>query len=46
MAATASLTRLPALFHLLWMRFLKAHIPLHVAPVPSLPVGAVIVARG
>ena len=32
--------------HLLWMRFLEAHIPLYVATVLSLLVGAVIVARG
>jgi predicted small integral membrane protein len=32
--------------HLLWMRFLEAHIPLYVATVLSLLIGAVIVARG
>ena len=32
--------------HLLWMRFLEAHIPLYVATVLSLLIGAIIVARG
>jgi predicted small integral membrane protein len=32
--------------HLLWMRFLEAHIPLYVATILSLLIGAVIVARG
>jgi predicted small integral membrane protein len=32
--------------HLLWMRFLEAHIPLYVATALSLLIGAVIVARG
>jgi hypothetical protein len=32
--------------HLLWMRFLEAHIPLFVATVLSVLIGAVIVARG
>jgi predicted small integral membrane protein len=32
--------------HLLWMRFLEAHIPLYVATVIPLWCGAVIVARG
>jgi predicted small integral membrane protein len=32
--------------HLLWMRFLEAHIPLYVATALSLLVGAIIVARG
>ncbi|WP_119300137.1 DUF2160 family membrane protein [Dongia deserti] len=32
--------------HLLWMRFLEAHIPLYVATLLSLLIGAVIVARG
>ncbi|HEV8388841.1 MAG TPA: DUF2160 family membrane protein [Dongiaceae bacterium] len=32
--------------HLLWMRFLEAHIPLFVATVLSLLIGAIIVARG
>jgi predicted small integral membrane protein len=33
-------------FHLLWMRFLEAHIPLYVATALSLLIGAIIVARG
>ncbi|MBA4097865.1 MAG: hypothetical protein C0484_14000 [Rhodospirillum sp.] len=32
--------------HLLWMRFLEAHIPLYVATALSMLIGAVIVARG
>ena len=32
--------------HLLWMRFLEAHIPLYVATILSLLIGAIIVARG
>jgi predicted small integral membrane protein len=32
--------------HLLWMRFLEAHIPLFVATALSLLIGAIIVARG
>ena len=32
--------------HLLWMRFLEAHIPLYVATALSLLIGAIIVARG
>jgi predicted small integral membrane protein len=32
--------------HLLWMRFLEAHIPLYVATILSLLIAAVIVARG
>jgi predicted small integral membrane protein len=32
--------------HLFWMRFLEAHIPLYVATVLSLLIGAIIVARG
>ena len=32
--------------HLLWMRFLEAHIPIYVATALSLLIGAVIVARG
>jgi len=32
--------------HLFWMRFLEAHIPLFVATILSLLVGALIVARG
>ena len=32
--------------HLLWMRFLEAHIPLYAATMLSLLIGAVIVARG
>ena len=32
--------------HLLWMRFLEAHIPLYVATALSLLIGAVIGARG
>jgi predicted small integral membrane protein len=32
--------------HLFWMRFLEAHIPLYVATVLSLLIGALIVARG
>jgi predicted small integral membrane protein len=32
--------------HLFWMRFLEAHIPLFVATILSLLIGAIIVARG
>jgi predicted small integral membrane protein len=32
--------------HLLWMRFLEAHIPLSIATILSLLIGALIVARG
>lgn len=32
--------------HLLWMRFLESHIPLYVATILSLLIGAIIVARG
>ena len=32
--------------HLFWMRFLAAHIPLVVATILSLLIGAIIVARG
>lgn len=32
--------------HLLWMRFLEASLPLSLATVLSLVIGAVIVARG
>jgi predicted small integral membrane protein len=32
--------------HLFWMRFLEAALPLFVATVLSLIVGAVVVARG
>ena len=32
--------------HLLWMRFLEAHIPLYVATALSLLIGAAIVVRG
>ncbi len=32
--------------HLFWMRFLEAHIPLYIATVLSLLIGAIIVARG
>ena len=32
--------------HLLWMRFLEASIPLYVATVISVAVGAIVIARG
>ena len=32
--------------HLLWMRFLEAHIPLYVATAISLVLGWIIVRRG
>ena len=32
--------------HLFWMRFLEAHIPLFIATILSLLIGAIIVARG
>jgi predicted small integral membrane protein len=32
--------------HLLWMRFVEAYIPLYVATILSVLIGAVIVARG
>jgi predicted small integral membrane protein len=32
--------------HLLWMRFIEAYIPLYVATILSVLIGAVIVARG
>jgi predicted small integral membrane protein len=32
--------------HLLWMRFLEAHIPLYAATMLAVLIGAVIVARG
>jgi predicted small integral membrane protein len=32
--------------HLLWMRFLEAHLPLYVATALSLIIGWIIVRRG
>jgi predicted small integral membrane protein len=32
--------------HLLWMRFIEAYIPLYVATILSVLIGAMIVARG
>ena len=32
--------------HLLWMRFVEAYIPLYVATILSVLIGAMIVARG
>jgi predicted small integral membrane protein len=32
--------------HLLWMRFIEAYIPLFVATILSVLIGAAIVARG
>ena len=32
--------------HLLWMRFIEAYVPLYIATILSVIIGAAIVARG